>query len=105
MPITTSERTDTLNASSAPAWASIIQLSSNLTPFYKSKNQTTLMEEHGQRTENRQALALKKDLKWLLPGMNSKQPVRKIQAYIIQHTFHSTSFPVAFFFCDWSPRT
>ncbi len=73
---TTKEKTcsldgaDTLNIYSAPLWTSIIQSIPDLTPLSKSKYQTTLMEEHGQRSDTRKALALRRDLKLLLSGTN-----------------------------------
>jgi hypothetical protein len=62
--------TDTLNIYSAPLWSSIIQSVPDLTPLSQRKYQTTSMEEHGQRSDIRKALSLKKDLKLLLSGTN-----------------------------------
>lgn len=61
---------DALKTFSAPLWSSIIQSIPDLTPLRVSTCQATLMEEHGQRSDIRKSLALKKDLKLLLSGTN-----------------------------------
>lgn len=61
---------DALKTYSAPLWSSIFQSIPDLTPLSISTCKTTLMEEHGQRSDIRNSLALKKDLKLLLSGTN-----------------------------------